>query len=211
MESGEPAEAGQEQGAKHGTGSEGEGAGEAFGGQAEPEVDAREDHGDESEGEGVHGEGPEHGGEPVALVADIVGTDAGEGVEEAQDTPGVELGLFDRGAGGRFIEGDLPAQARADEAKGEGGRGGGGGGPFDFAVEAELAHQIVGAGKLVGRGGVGDGLVEFRNLAVGPELGEGPGVVQQQAGEGEQPEGEQEVETEIVVRPAVRSAEGFRR
>ena len=60
-------------------------------------------------------------------------------------------------------------------------------------------------------GGAGDGVGGLGYLAVGPEFGEGPGVVQQQAGEGEQPEEEEEVETEIVVRPAVGGAEGFRR
>ena len=211
MGSGEPAEAGQEQSAEDAAGGEGEGAWQAFGGEAEPQINAGEDHGDQPKSDGVHGESPERGDEPVALVAGVVGTDSRKRMEEAQDAPGVEAGVLDGGAGGGFIESYLPVLAGADEAEREGGGAGAGGGPFDLAVEAELAHEIVGADEGVGGGGAGDGVGGLGHLAVGPEFGEGPGVVQQQAGEGEQPEEEEKVETEIVVRPAVGGAEGFRR
>lgn len=172
----------------------------------EPEVEAAENHEDQAGGDEIHGVGPDGCEAGVAAVAGIVGNVAGEGVEDFGDAPGVDGGVADIGAALGEVGFDEVKVAGGADLEFEGGTAGVGGGPEDFAIDGHLAHEIAGlleiAGEVSGRRD--DGELEFGFAAVLPGFVKGPGgVVQEEAGEGEEPDENEEEKTGVKVEFAI--------
>src|SRR5678815_1882372 len=80
------------------------------------------------------------------------------------------------------------------------------GGPKDFAVDGHLAHQVVGLFKVAREPSSGrdNGELVFRFVAIQPGFLESPfGVVQKQAGEGEEPKENEEEQAGVKMEIAI--------